>query len=150
MLANAAVADTLRAAQATPAIASVTTGSRSFARLRRPSLLIRAETPQLRASLLADAADVLDRFDAVLGPTAGDGWWAFGLSDPRYAETLGSVPESFPELALAVLRAGLRVAMLPALRAVESAADIGVVARLCPPGSAFAATAARLSAVPAA
>ena len=79
----------------------------------------------------------------MLGPTAGDGWWVFGLRDPRYADRLGPVPDSFPELGLAALRAGLRIALLPELRSLGSPADIPAVARECAPDSSFAVAAAR-------
>ena len=149
LIADAAVADTLRAVEAVTAGGPAIVGRRSFAGLRLPGLLVRAGTPQAGPLLLAEAADLLEKFDAVLGPTTGAGWWVFGLRDPRHAGALGPVPESFAGLALAALRAGLQLAMLPTLQAVDSAADIGTVAAECPPGSGFAAAAARLAAVPA-
>jgi uncharacterized protein len=142
-IADASVADTLRAAAATPA--TVTSGHRWPAGLRGPGLLVRTDTPQVTPALLAHAMALAGRYDAVLGPTTGDGWWVFGLRDPGYADRLGTVPASFPELGLAALRAGLRIAMLPELRSVTSPADLPVVARECTPDSSFAAAVARSS-----
>jgi hypothetical protein len=145
-LADAAVADTLHAAVAAPA--TVITGCRWSGR-RRPGLVLRTETPQVTPALLVQALDLAGRYDAVLGPTSGAGWWVFGLRDSRAADRLGPVPDSFAELGLAALRAGLRIAMLPELRSLESPADVPVVARDCAPDSNFAVAAARLSGVPA-
>jgi glycosyltransferase A (GT-A) superfamily protein (DUF2064 family) len=63
--------------------------------------------------LLAESAGLLRTFDAVLGPGPGDGWWAFGLRDPRLLAGLAETPDGLASLALAALRHGLRVAMLP-------------------------------------
>jgi glycosyltransferase A (GT-A) superfamily protein (DUF2064 family) len=145
-IADAAVADTLRAAEATPA--TVTAGHRWPAGRPGPWLLVRTDTPQLTPALLTHAVALAGRYDAVLDPTTGDGWWVFGLRDPRYADRLGTVPDSFPELGLAALRAGLRIAMLPELRSVAAPADVPAVARECPQDSHFAAAAARSSTVP--
>jgi uncharacterized protein len=144
LIADAAVADTRRAAEATGA--TVTAGHRWPAGLRGPGLLVRTDTPQLTPAQLTHAMMLAGRYDAVLGPTTGDGWWVFGLRDPRHADRLGTVPDSFPELGLAALRAGLRIAMLPELRSVDAPADLPAVARECPPDSSFAAAVARSSA----
>jgi hypothetical protein len=63
--------------------------------------------------LLAESAGLLRTFDAVLGPGPGDTWWAFGLRDPRLLGNLVETPDGLAGLALAALRRGLRVAMLP-------------------------------------
>jgi glycosyltransferase A (GT-A) superfamily protein (DUF2064 family) len=161
-LADAALADTLRAVAAmtapgpaTPARATVAASPQDAlvgSRLRRaPSLLVGTATPQVSAPLLERSADLLEEFDAVLGPTASGGWWAFGLRQPAYAVALSSMPEILAgtgSLTLAVLRLGVRVAMLPTLTDVTSADNVHAVAALCAPGSDFAAAVARLSAVP--
>ena len=64
-------------------------------------------------TLLAEASALLDRYDAVLCPTDGAGWWVFGVRDPAYADRIGEVPETYAGAALAAARAGLRVAVLP-------------------------------------
>jgi glycosyltransferase A (GT-A) superfamily protein (DUF2064 family) len=141
LLADAAVADTLRAVDAMPAAHRCpSTG---------PSLFIRTETPQVSADLLADSAALLRRFDAVLGPTTGDGWWAFGFAEPDLAVGLGAAPWSMADvgsLLLMTLRLGLRVAMLPMLQEVNTAADAHAVAERCAPESSFAAALASLRA----
>jgi uncharacterized protein len=141
LLADAAIADTLRAVDAMPAAhRAAGTG---------PSLFIRTETPQVSTDLLADSAALLRRFDAVLGPTTGDGWWAFGFREPDLAVGLGVAPWSMADLGsltLMALRLGLRVAMLPVLQEVNSAADAHAVAERCAPASRFAAALASLRA----
>jgi glycosyltransferase A (GT-A) superfamily protein (DUF2064 family) len=149
-IANAAVVDTLRAVEdirvgdASPGWAAVAGDLDQAFSWPGPSLLVGVETPQLDPRLLVDSAALLSRFDAVVGPTTGDGWWAFGLRDPWPV-----MPVSLADtgsLTLAALRLGLRVAMLPALREINSAGDVLAVAELCPAGSRFAATAAALDA----
>jgi glycosyltransferase A (GT-A) superfamily protein (DUF2064 family) len=139
LLADAAIADTLRAVDATPAARRVAADG--------PSLFVRTETPQVSASLLDRCAATLGEFDAVLGPTTGDTWWAFGLRAPDMSTDLGVAMWSMTDVAsltLLALRLGLRVAMLPVLQTVHTAADAHAVAERCPPGSRFAAAVAGL------
>jgi glycosyltransferase A (GT-A) superfamily protein (DUF2064 family) len=143
LLADAAVSDTLQALDTMPTLVSDTVG-RAFRLLSGPSLLIGTETPQVYAGLLADAAARLGGFDAVLGPTTGPGWWAFGVRDPETVGCLMPALRDTSGLALAALRRGLRVAMLPTMRALHTAEDAAEVARRCGPGSRFAATMARI------
>ena len=106
------------------------------------SLLIGMDTPQVTAELLEDGRRALATADAVLGLAEDGGWWALGLRDPVPALVLRDVPMSTPDtgaLTLSALRDhGLRVALLPTLRDVDTAADAHAVAALCRPGSAFA------------
>ncbi|AGZ41856.1 hypothetical protein AFR_17890 [Actinoplanes friuliensis DSM 7358] len=153
MLSLAAAADTIRAVQAMPGWAAAT-GSLAevFAGDRRwpgPVLLIATEIPQLGPDLLVCATDLLRDFDAVLGPTTGDGWWAFGLREPARV-ALGPLTglgllNGLGSLTVAALRLGLRVAMLPTLRGLGSGADVRPVAAHCPAGSMFATTVAQLT-----
>jgi glycosyltransferase A (GT-A) superfamily protein (DUF2064 family) len=149
VIADAAVTDTLKAVGAQGATATSRL-EQAFAGLRHragPVLLIGTEIPQLRPDLLADAAALLDEFDAVLGPTDGDGWWAFGLREPAHSAMSGMTPQALAgtgALTVAALRLGLRVAMLPTLLQVRTGADVHAVAGHCPPGSSFAAAVARL------
>ena len=161
-LADAARADTVRAVEAMTGSGPAAPGRAALAaspqdalvgsRLRRtPSLLIGTATPQVSPALLERSAALLSDFDAVLGPTTGGGWWAFGLRQPAYAVALSSMPEILADtgsLALAVLRLGIRVAMLPTLTDVTGVYDAHEVAALCPAGSEFAAAVARLTPVP--
>lgn len=111
-----------------------------------PSFLIGMDTPQISPGQLGSASVLLEagnRYDAVLGLAADGGWWGLGLRKPIHAEALRAVPMSTAETGartLAALRhAGLRVALLPELRDVDTAADAVAVASLCPCGSRFAA-----------
>lgn len=115
----------------------------------RPTLLLGMDTPQVDAALLAECLGRLARADAVLGPTNDGGWWALGLRDPRAAGPVADVPMSRDdtgELTLRALRAtGLRVAVLPELTDVDTAADATEVARAVP-GGRFAAAVGRVAA----
>lgn len=152
MIAAAATVDTLRAVRAMPGW-SIGVGPLEHAFAERGTrrgvtLLVAPQVPQLGPDLLADAVDLLSDFDAVLGPTTGDGWWAFGLREPAHGAVLRTMPGALATagtLTVASLRLGLRVAMLPTLRELRSGADVPAVAELCPPGSEFAATVAHLS-----
>ncbi len=107
-----------------------------------PTLLIGMDTPQVTPTLLADACLALRSTDAVFGPAADGGWWALGLRHPD-GELLRSVPTSRPDTGARqrarLSEAGLRVATLPVLRDVDTAADAAAVARVAP-GGRFAAT----------
>jgi rSAM/selenodomain-associated transferase 1 len=112
-----------------------------------PSLLVGMDTPQLTAARLTGAADLLGTADAVLGLAEDGGWWALGLTEPRHAAVLREIPTSQPTTGARTLaalrRRGLRVATLPVLRDVDTAADAHAVAALCPPGSRFATAVSR-------
>jgi uncharacterized protein len=113
-----------------------------------PALVVGMDTPQLTPALLALAATRLCKpgVDAVLGPAVDGGYWTLGLRrpDPRALE---GVPMSSPATFAAQRRRlgelGLRMARLPTLRDVDTAADARAVARSCP-GSRFASTLAVL------
>ncbi|MFR9805340.1 DUF2064 domain-containing protein [Pseudonocardia sp. RS010] len=115
-----------------------------------PSLQVGMDTPQLGAPLLADCLARLDGADAVLGPARDGGWWALGLRDPRAAGPVAAVPtsrEDTGERTLHALRAaGLRVALLPELTDVDTAADARAVAAEVP-GSRFARAVGRIAAL---
>ncbi|MEU7908085.1 DUF2064 domain-containing protein [Actinoplanes sp. NPDC049118] len=146
-LASAAAADTIRAVRAVPCRARAAVPLEwAFAGTRRrsgPALLVSTEVPQLSPDLLSGAIGLLGDFDAVLGPTTGDGWWAFGLREPAHA-VLGA-STGLGSLTVAALRLGLRVAMLPTLHGLSTGADVRPVAAHCPAGSLFAAAVARLA-----
>ncbi len=116
-----------------------------------PSLLVGMDTPQITAPLLDAATARLAHADAVLGPATDGGWWALGLRRPVHAAVLRLIPTSTPttgaETLAALRRLGLRVALLPELSDVDTAADAEVVAAQCPPGSRFAAAWADVAAV---
>ncbi|MEV6837730.1 DUF2064 domain-containing protein [Streptomyces sp. NPDC051133] len=171
-LAEAALADTLRAVAAAPASRRVlvldgAAGSwlppgfevlpqcagglderlaDAFAHCSGPALLIGMDTPQVTPDLLA--VDFTD-CDACLGPAQDGGFWALGLAAPDPA-LLRGVPMSTPVTGAVQRRrlvaAGLRVRDLPCLRDVDTAADARAVAALAPNGR-FAARLARCTPV---
>ena len=61
------------------------------------SLLVGMDTPQLTPDLLTGLAAGLDGADAVLGPALDGGWWGLALRDPADADVLRAVPMSTPD-----------------------------------------------------
>ena len=120
--------------------------ARAFAAARGPALLIGMDTPQVTPDLLTVDWEAAD---AYFGPAADGGFWALGLRVPAPA-LLRGVPMSTPSTGAVqrarLLAAGLRVADLPQLRDVDTAADAVAVAREAP-RSRFAARARQLAAV---
>jgi rSAM/selenodomain-associated transferase 1 len=112
-----------------------------------PALVVGMDTPQLTARAIAAASERLGRGDvgAVLGPALDGGYWTIGLKDPDPA-VFDGVPMSSDRTCDAQRRRlaelGLRVAMLPWMRDVDTIDDAHAVAAACP-GSAFAAVLAR-------
>jgi hypothetical protein len=118
----------------------------AFAAVSGPALLIGMDTPQLTPGMLA--VD-WEGADAWFGPAEDGGFWGLGLRRPDAALVRG-VPMSSADTG-AVQRArldaaGLRVAELPRLRDVDTAADAVAVARQAPL-SRFAARARELGPV---
>ena len=61
------------------------------------SVLVGMDTPQLTPDLLTGLAAGLERADAVLGPALDGGWWGLALRDPADADVLRGVPMSTPD-----------------------------------------------------
>ncbi|MGV9498073.1 TIGR04282 family arsenosugar biosynthesis glycosyltransferase [Streptomyces sp. NPDC003642] len=172
-LAEAALADTLRAVAAAPAarrvlvldgrpgawlppgfdvVAQCAGGlderlAAAFARCTGPALLVGMDTPQVTPELLTvDFSGA----DAWFGPAEDGGFWALGLAEPDPG-LLRGVPMSTAETGAVQRRrlvdAGLRVRDLPCLRDVDTAADAHAVAALAP-GGRFAARLAGCTATP--
>lgn len=118
----------------------------AFAAVRGPALLIGMDTPQVAPGLLTVDWQAAD---AVFGPAADGGFWALGLRVPDPA-LLRGVPMSTPDTGAIqlgrLLTAGLRIADLPRLRDVDTAADAVAVAQQAPQ-SRFAARARDFAAV---
>lgn len=113
-------------------------------RARTASLLLGMDTPQVTPGLLDSALGLLavaDGPDAVLGLALDGGWWALGLRDPRHAGLLAGIATSTAttgaETLAALRERGLQVAVLPALRDVDTAIDAYAVAGACPSGGRF-------------
>ncbi|MER6848022.1 DUF2064 domain-containing protein [Streptomyces flaveolus] len=170
-LAEAALADTLRAVAATPArrrvlvldgvpgpwlpagfdvVPQCAGGlderlADAFAGCAGPALLVGMDTPQVTPELLT--VD-FSGCDAYFGPAEDGGFWALGLARPDPG-LLRGVPMSTAVTGAVqrerLLSAGLRVRDLPHLRDVDTAADARAVAALAPHGR----FAARLAACPA-
>jgi glycosyltransferase A (GT-A) superfamily protein (DUF2064 family) len=100
-------------------------------------LQIGMDTPQVSGPVLSAAAGQLvdDAPGAVLGPAADGGWWALGITDPRWALALEGVPMSRPDTGTltraGLARLGVRVGELPELTDVDTDRDVwSVVAEL--------------------
>jgi len=106
----------------------------AFAAAAGPALLVGMDTPQITPDLLTVDWDDADAF---FGPAADGGFWALGLRNPDPA-LLRGVPMSTDTTGALqrakLLAAGLRVADLPELRDVDTAADAVTVAREAPQG----------------
>lgn len=102
--------------------------SAAFDDVGESALLIGMDTPQVTAPLLTRSLQALDdpRHDAALGLTADGGYWAIGLRRPD-ARVFEGVPMSSPHTGRAqherLRELGLRTALLPSLRDVDSFAD---------------------------
>ncbi|MCX4907339.1 DUF2064 domain-containing protein [Streptomyces sp. NBC_00878] len=161
-LAEAALADTLRAVAATPArrrvlvldgapgrwlppgfdvVPQCAGGlderlAAAFAGCDGPALLIGMDTPQVTPELLTvDFADC----DAYFGPAEDGGFWALGLAEPGSGPgLLRGVPMSTAATGAVqrarLVAAGLRVRDLPRLRDVDTAGDAESVAAVVPGG----------------
>ena len=118
----------------------------AFAAISGPALLVGMDTPQLTPGLLTVDWEGID---AWFGPAADGGFWGLGLRVPDAALVRG-VPMSTADTGAVQLArlhaAGLRVAELPRLRDVDTAADAVAVARQAP-RSRFAARAREFASV---
>jgi glycosyltransferase A (GT-A) superfamily protein (DUF2064 family) len=105
----------------------------ALARVRGPVIAIGMDTPQVTPTLIDESAERLlfGGFDAVLGLAVDGGYWAIGLREPC-SRAFAGVPMSASVTGsrqLAQLRSlGLRVAMLPPLRDVDTFADALAIA----------------------
>lgn len=118
----------------------------AFACTARPgtvSILIGMDTPQVTPAHLRQAHDAVDAADAAIGLALDGGWWLLALRDPADAVALLGVPTSRSDTGQhtleALRRRGLRVALLPELRDVDTAEDALAIATQCPDGRFAAA-----------
>jgi uncharacterized protein len=109
----------------------------AFADVGEPAFLVGMDTPQLTPALLDRGLAALEDHDAVFGAALDGGYWGIGLARPD-ARVFAGVPMSEPTTG-AVQRArlatlGLRTAILPPLRDVDTIADAHAVAAEAPAG----------------
>jgi hypothetical protein len=121
----------------------------AFADAGGPALLIGMDSPQVTPGLLDDSVATLDAptVDAVLGLAEDGGYWAIGLArpDPRvFAHVPMSTAETGRIQLVRLRRLGLRTALLPPLRDVDTFDDAVAVAR-CVPSTRFARTVQQLA-----
>jgi rSAM/selenodomain-associated transferase 1 len=114
-----------------------------------PAFLVGMDTPQVTPELLDEGLGALEHADASFGASLDGGYWGIGLRRAD-VEAFGGVPMSeastgaAQRLRLAAL--GLRTAVLPPLRDVDTIADARAVAAEAP-GSRFAAALAAIEAL---
>jgi glycosyltransferase A (GT-A) superfamily protein (DUF2064 family) len=120
----------------------------AFADVAGPAIAIGMDTPQVRERDLAVGAGAVlrDDVDAALGLAEDGGWWTIALrhADPR---VFVGVPMSSPMTGASQLARlaslGMRVAMVPTFRDVDTFDDACAVAALAPVGR-FAAAVTRV------
>lgn len=111
-----------------------------------PVLQIGMDTPQITPDLLGECVRSLLGATAALGRARDGGWWALGVADSAYAQSLVGVPMSRSDTAAitaaALIRSGAAPVTLPVLTDVDDHADLAEVRAQCEPGSRFARAAA--------
>jgi rSAM/selenodomain-associated transferase 1 len=116
----------------------------AFADVAAPAFLVGMDTPQVTPALLEAGLDAVADGDAAFGAALDGGYWGIGLRepDPRVFEdvpmseaTTGAVQRA----RLAIL--GLRTAILPPLRDIDTIEDARAVALEAPEGRFAAALA---------
>lgn len=99
-----------------------------------PVLLIGMDTPHLQRSDLASARDLLDTYDAVVGPAEDGGFWALGMRHANAQLTAG-VPMSTKQTGAAQVQrlraAGLSVAMAAPYRDIDDIDDARQASVIC-------------------
>jgi rSAM/selenodomain-associated transferase 1 len=107
-----------------------------------PAFVVGMDTPQVTPELLDAGLAALERADACLGAALDGGYWGIGLRRPD-PEAFHDVPMSEPTTGAAqrarLAALGLRTALLPPLRDVDTLADARAVAAEAP-HTRFAAT----------
>ena len=120
----------------------------AFAEVAQPAFLVGMDTPQVTPQLLDAGLAALDDSDAAFGAALDGGYWGIGLRRAN-PEAFRGVPMSEATTGLAqrarLLALGLRTAVLPPLRDVDTIADAHAVAAEAPAGR-FAITLASIEA----
>lgn len=89
--------------------------------------IIGTDCPGLRAEHLTGAFTALDSADVVLGPATDGGYYLLGLRRPQpelFANKAWSTASVLADTVADARRLGLRVALLPELRDVDTAEDL--------------------------
>lgn len=115
----------------------------AFAAVTGPTVLIGMDTPQVNPPLLEQCIEELHRpgVDAILGPAADGGWWTIGMhrADPRaFVGVPMSTEHTCDDQRARLATLGLRTALMPTLRDVDTYRDAIEVAEHAP-SSRFAA-----------
>jgi uncharacterized protein len=107
----------------------------AFAGAGGPAFLVGMDTPQVTPALLDAGLAALERADAALGPALDGGYWGIGLRRPQPG-AFEAVPMSTPATGsrqrARLAQLGLRTALLPPLRDVDTIADAELVAGQAP------------------
>jgi rSAM/selenodomain-associated transferase 1 len=107
----------------------------AWAEVDGPCIQIGMDTPQVTGATLDHALQVLDTYDAALGPATDGGWWALALRGPC-PQVFAGVPMSTArtgEAQIAELRRhGLDPAVLAPLRDIDTMDDALAVAATLP------------------
>jgi uncharacterized protein len=100
-----------------------------------PAFLVGMDTPQVTPELLDAGLAAVEHADAAFGAALDGGYWGIGLRRPD-PEAFRDVPMSEPSTGLAqrvrLAELGLRTAVLPPLRDVDTIADARAVAAEAP------------------
>ena len=111
-----------------------------------PAFLVGMDTPQVSPALLAAGIDAVQEADAVFGAALDGGYWGIGLRgpDPRVFDRVPMSADNTGAVQLVRLAIlGLRTAILPPLRDIDTIEDARAVALEAPHGR-FAAALATL------
>ncbi|MGK2881049.1 MAG: TIGR04282 family arsenosugar biosynthesis glycosyltransferase [Mycobacterium sp.] len=107
-----------------------------------PVTQIGMDTPQVTPDILRGCSAELLEASAVLGMAYDGGWWVLGLTAPRIAEALRTVPMSQPDTGVLTLKAlrdlHVDVRLCHWLADVDTVSDIEAVRRVCGADSRFA------------
>jgi len=119
----------------------------AFADAGGPAFLVGMDTPQVTPELLDAGLLALERSDAAFGAALDGGYWGIGLRHPA-PEAFRGVPMSDASTGLAqrvrLAALGLKTAILPPLRDVDTIEDARAVAAEAP-DTRFAATLAAMA-----
>ncbi len=101
------------------------------ARGEEKSVLVASDSPQLRAEVVAEAFDLLDRHELVLGPVRDGGYYLIGMRG--WHDVLAGVAMSTSsvrdELVRAARRLGLGIALLEPTYDVDELEDLALLER---------------------